>query len=188
MNAGTGAETATAGSTTARRHMSAARYAGGAIVAALVAAALGPAQCDATAPVALVVMTRDDLGLLGPWLAYHGDAFGFENLFVFDGSTGEQAGYLRTQSKQFGFHLKQSDVSLNAISADLAAWMDDIKSGYDWIFKVDTDEFLTSAEPGSPPKIGYGLEGLRLPPRESAENLRVSWLMDVAPVKRGDPL
>ena len=48
MNVGNGAETATAGSTAARRHMSAARCAGGALVATLVAAALGPVQCDAT--------------------------------------------------------------------------------------------------------------------------------------------
>ena len=37
---------------------------------------------------ALVLMTKDDMDVIHHWLAYHGDAFGFENLFVFDGSTG----------------------------------------------------------------------------------------------------
>jgi len=149
-------------------------------------------------PVALVLMTKDDMDVIHHWLAYHGDAFGFENLFVFDGSTGVQAGYLRTQSKQFGFHLKQSAVSLNEISAELAAWIDDIKGGYEWIVKVDTDEFLTSAEQGSSVttknsispdhlrfRIGYGLEGLRLPPAATATLLVVQWLIKTDPVEHG---
>jgi hypothetical protein len=104
------------------------------------------------APVGLVVMTKDDLSLLSRFLAYHGDVFGFENIYVFDGSTGPQKTYLESISALYSLHVKYSLVDLNAMTAELAKWIDEIKEGYEWIFKVDTDEFLvaTGDEDGSP--------------------------------------
>ena len=93
-------------------------------------------------PVALMVMTKDDMNLLSRFLAYHGDVFGFENIYVFDGSIGPQKAYLDSIAALYPIHVKHSLVDLNGITQELAQWIDEIKDGYEWIFKVDTDEFL----------------------------------------------
>ena len=69
-----------------------------------------------------MVMTKDDLPLLSRWLIYHGHLFGYEHLYVFDGSTGKQKAYLEWAAKHFPIHVRHSLVNLNRISDELASW------------------------------------------------------------------
>lgn len=154
---------------------------------------LWPVPAKVRAPVGLVVMTKDDLSLLSRFLAYHGDVFGFENIYVFDGSTGPQKTYLESISALYSIHVNHSLVDLNAITEELAKWIDEIKEGYEWIFKVDTDEFLvaTGGGDGSPEdQSGPGLSNpaLLLPAANlSTPALKIQRLYNAAPVESGPP-
>ena len=138
-------------------------------------------------------MTKDDLSLLSRFLAYHGDVFGFENIYVFDGSTGPQKAYLDSILALYPIHVKHSLVDLNAITEELAKWIDEIKEGYEWIFNVDTDEFLvaTGGGDGSPEdQSGPGLSNpaLLLPVASlSTPTLTVQRVYIAAPVESGSP-
>jgi hypothetical protein len=91
-----------------------------------------PLPAKVRAQVDLVVMTKDDLSLLSRFLAYHGDVFGFENIYVFDGSTGPQKTYLESISALYPIHVKHSLIDRNAITKELAKWIDEIKEGYEY--------------------------------------------------------
>lgn len=152
-----------------------------------------PLPAKVRAPVGLVVMTKDDLSLLSRFLVYHGDVFGFENIYVFNGSIGPQKTYLESILALYSIHLKRSLVHLNAITEELAKWIDEIKEGYEWIIKVDMDEFLvaTGGGDGSPEdQSGPGLSNpaLLLPAANlSTPTLRGQRLYNAAPVERGPP-
>ena len=92
--------------------------------------------CASRAEVALVVMTKDDWPLASRWLAWHGHVYGFEHLYVFDGSTGAQKDHLQDVTASYPIHLRHSLVDLNHIEDNLARWIDEIKARYDWIIKV----------------------------------------------------
>ncbi|TFJ83099.1 hypothetical protein NSK_005621 [Nannochloropsis salina CCMP1776] len=138
-------------------------------------------------PVALMVMTKDDMNLLSRFLAYHGDVFGFENIYVFDGSIGPQKAYLDSIAALYPIHVKHSLVDLNGITQELAQWIDEIKDGYEWIFKVDTDDFLVGKGGGDdgPALTNPAL----LLPASNAWNatLRVDHMYIAAPVTSGSP-
>ena len=134
--------------------------------------------------VALMVMTKDDVQLLSRWLIYHGHLFGYEHLYVFDGSTGEQDAYLKWTAKHFPIHVRHSLVNLNHISGMLVAWMSEINDRYQWIMKVDTDEFVAYAPGG---KLDAASTSFHLPAGTAAVNLAVEWQLIVTPVKSGSP-
>ena len=64
--------------------------------------------CASRAEVALVIMTKDDWPLASRWLAWHGHVYGFEHLYVFDGSTGAQKDRLRDVTANYPIHLRHS--------------------------------------------------------------------------------
>ena len=105
--------------------------------------------CASRAEVALVIMTKDDWPLASRWLAWHGHVYGFEHLYVFDGSTGAQKDHLQDVTASYPIHLRHSLVDLNHIANDLARWIDEIKARYEWIIKVDTDEFVAHVAQGA---------------------------------------
>jgi hypothetical protein len=131
-----------------------------------------------------VLMTMDDVPLLSRWLIYHGHVFGFEHLYVFDGSIGEQEAYLTRVAERFPIHVRHSLTNLNAISAELAAWMVEIKDRYEWIMKVDTDEFVAYAPGGA---LNVTSPRLHLPGGTSAVLMEVEWVFNVEPVESGSP-
>jgi len=132
---------------------------------------------------AIFVMTKDDMSLLPQWLVYHIHVYGSQSIFVFDGSTGTQKGYLQRAAKVSGFNLKQSSANLNQILPLLAGWMDSVKHEFDWMTKVDTDEFLAYAQGDmkKPEARGYLLP----PPEESPRALSVNVQYLAAPVEEG---
>ena len=93
---------------------------------------------------AIFLMTKDDMALIVPWLAYHGHVFGFENLYVLDGSTGTQQEFLAKSSENLKFNLRHSLTDLNTVEGEFNEWMTSVKNSYSWLIKVDTDEFVVS--------------------------------------------
>lgn len=154
--------------------------------AAVALARAGKTGAGGRKEVAIVVMTMDDVPFLSRWLIYHGHVFGFENLYVFDGSRGPQKEYLERVQEQFPINVRHSLANLNQITAKLSAWMDEIKGGYEWMMKVDTDEFVAFAQPNGWPNMSS--PNLHLPPGASAELLATDWRAMVAPVQSGSPL
>ena len=144
-------------------------------------------HCDeARAEVALVVMTKDDWPLASRWLAWHGHVYGFEHLYVFDGSTGAQKDHLQDVTASYPIHLRHSLVDLNHIEDNLARWIDEIKARYDWIIKVDTDEFVAHVAQGArAPDVTTSRLGL--PPARVSDTLRTAWAFDVDAIQRGPP-
>jgi len=140
-------------------------------------------------PLAILVMTMDDMSLMSRWLAYHGYTYGFDNIYIFDGSVGEQKQLLEQASKRHSFHLIHSLEGLNSITRAMSNCMNDIKDGYDWIIKVDGDEFITQLPLGSRGHEGPDLSTrvLRLPPPDKSRHLRVTWELNVNPVQEGSP-
>ena len=131
-----------------------------------------------------MVMTKDDVPLLSRWLIYHGHLFGYEHLYVFDGSTGKQKAYLLWTAKHFPIHVHHRLVDLNSISKRLVAWMSEIKDRYQWIMKVDTDEFVAYAPGG---KLDAASTSFHLPAGTTAVNLAVERVLHPEPVKSGSP-
>ena len=154
--------------------------------AAVALARAGKTGTGGRKEVAIMVMTMDDVPFLSRWLIYHGHVFGFENLYVFDGSEGPQKEYLERVQEQLPINVRHSLVNLNQITAELSAWMDEIKGGYEWMMKVDTDEFVAFAQPNGWPNMSS--PNLHLPPGASAELLAIDWRAMVAPVQSGSPL
>jgi len=150
-------------------------------------AVLPPSTPKSRKPVALMVMTKDDMNLLSRFLAYHGDVFGFENIYVFDGSTGPQKAFLDSIAALYPIHVRHSLVDLNAITNELAQWIDEIKGGYEWIFKVDTDEFLVQKGDGHGGPV-LSNPALLLPTSNASDaTLSVDHLYEAAPVTSGSP-
>ena len=125
----------------------------------------------------------DDMSLLPQWLMYHIHVYGSQSIFVFDGSTGTQKGYLQRAANVSGFNLKQSRANLNQIVPLLAGWMDSVKHEFDWMIKVDTDEFLAYAQGDmkKPEAKGYLLP----PPEKSPRALSVNVEYQAAPAEEG---
>ena len=153
----------------------------------------GTGQVDISTPqrIALVVMTKDDQSLLSRYIAYHGHVFGFQNIYVFDGSTGSQKEYLESIAALYPIHVRHSLVDLNGIKKELFDWITEIKGCYDWIFKVDTDEFLVSVDrDGGGPSLPTH-PALLLPSasmtKTSFQTLNVDKLYLPAPVEAGPP-
>ena len=142
--------------------------------------------CASRAEVALVIMTKDDWPLASRWLAWHGHVYGFEHLYVFDGSTGAQKDHLQDVTASYPIHLRHSLVDLNHIEDNLARWIDEIKARYDWIIKVDTDEFVAHVAQGArAPDVTTSRLGL--PPARVSDTLRTAWAFDVDAIQRGPP-
>ena len=142
--------------------------------------------CASRAEVALVIMTKDDWPLASRWLAWHGHVYGFEHLYVFDGSTGAQKDHLQDVTASYPIHLRHSLVDLNHIEDNLARWIDEIKARYEWIIKVDTDEFVAHVAQGArAPDVTTSRLGL--PPARVSDTLRTAWAFDVDAIQRGPP-
>jgi hypothetical protein len=135
--------------------------------------------------VGILVMTKDDIPLLSRWLIYHGHVFGFENLYVLDGSTGAQKEYLDRVNKYFPITVRHSLTDLNGIAKEIVAWLLEIKDRYEWIMKVDTDEFVSYA-PGC--KLDLSFTSLHLPNSTAADLATLEFLFVAEAAESGSPV
>eukprot|EP01039_Chlorochromonas_danica_P010412 gene10412-11530_t len=96
------------------------------------------------AVMAFIVMTKDDWPLIKHWVFYHGDKFGFKNLYVFDGSNDPRCiHFLHTMRDKKGLTLIETKTSLTYIAGDMTHLAtQELVFRYDYIIKMDTDEFL----------------------------------------------
>jgi hypothetical protein len=101
------------------------------------------------------MMQQDETQLLEPWLLYHGDLFGFENLVVLDHGSNEpeviavmdrfsQAGvtveHLPREPREYARRAEHVARVIRALDAT---------TDYDFVLPLDCDEFLTVFDNGS---------------------------------------
>ena len=93
--------------------------------------------------IACIMMQRNERSLLGPWLAYHADLFGIENLYVFDnGSDDRETRDTLTRFERLGLNLdwgRPGSQYFNAKGervANCIKWLDE-HQGYDFYFPLD---------------------------------------------------
>jgi hypothetical protein len=91
----------------------------------------------------LFLMTRNEIGLIEDWLKYHGFLFGFENIYILDGSDDQRVFDIYKKYKPFGLHVKISSTGLNGLAGELTLLMHEEKGLNNFLIKLDTDEFLS---------------------------------------------
>jgi SAM-dependent methyltransferase len=103
--------------------------------------------------VACVMMQKDEDYLLGPWLAYHGELFGFKNLLVLDnGSQSSKTLKILDEFERRGVTVvrnfsskadyeRKGDIVAHAIRSL------DATGAYDFVFPLDCDEFIVKRTP-----------------------------------------
>eukprot|EP01039_Chlorochromonas_danica_P006821 gene6821-7534_t len=94
--------------------------------------------------VAFIVMTKDDWPLIKHWVLYHGDKFGFKNLYVIDDSSDPRCiDFLHAMRDKKGLTLIETKANLNLLEREMTHLAtEDLVFRYDYVIKMDTDEFL----------------------------------------------
>jgi len=106
------------------------------------------------ARIACLMMQKDEILLLRPWLLYHGYLFGYENLFVWDnGSTESGVKDTLAQFKELGVNIDASQTTPDGFSNKGNIFSEvirqfRIKNRYDVALPLDCDEFVAVAQPG----------------------------------------
>lgn len=111
------------------------------------------------ATIACLIMMKNEQTLIEPWLLYHADLFGMENLYVFDnGSTDAHSLAVLKKYEQQGLNIDRffTTPSAYAHKGDIIGLMVKALDGlnkYDFFVPMDCDEFLMLRDPGS--ESGY---------------------------------
>lgn len=100
--------------------------------------------------VACLMMQKNEFGLLEPWLIYHGDLFGFDNLYVFDnGSDDPSVIDVLSRYEARGVSVsRQFDSATDypkkgeILTEKIRALNSDEAKPYDIYFPLDCDEFV----------------------------------------------
>jgi len=78
------------------------------------------------------------------WTWYHGDMFGFENLYIIDSSTDERCvNFLSEIRDKMGVNVIFTEKNLNDIVGIINVVMRKLVKSSDMMIKMDTDEFLS---------------------------------------------
>lgn len=94
-------------------------------------------------------MTKDDKKLIKPWLIYHGERIGYENLHIVDDSTDKDIINFYKEHAHLNFNLHRDDTgkrTLNDMQACFWKIQNSIKKGNPFFIKMDTDEFLIALD------------------------------------------
>eukprot|EP00906_Rhabdomonas_costata_P036574 RCo051298 len=98
-------------------------------------------RCHSGPPVVkLVLMTKDERGLLESWTAYHSHVFAPEDLYIIDGS--QTRGWVRPKGPPWVFNFK-GQLHNNDLRGAIVKLMRSLSHSCDFILKLDTDELLT---------------------------------------------
>jgi hypothetical protein len=93
--------------------------------------------------VKIVLMTKNEKYLIRQWIQYHGEIFGYENIYIIDDSDDvEVLDYYNSISKTFPINIYFNNPNLNNIVNKINEVMDCIKGDCDFMIKMDTDEFI----------------------------------------------
>lgn len=104
--------------------------------------------------VACLMMQKNEVLLLRPWLLYHGYLFGYENLFVYDNGSSEPAvKAILAQFRTLGVNVDKSHPTPDGFSNKGNLFSDQIrhfreKGRYDVVLPMDCDEFAAIERPG----------------------------------------
>ena len=90
----------------------------------------------------IVLITKNETELLIPWIKYHGEIFGYSNLYVIDDSTEASILDYYCNNKHLGINLYRNNHNLNTIEREINNIMRSVKNSCDFLIKVDTDEFI----------------------------------------------
>lgn len=91
----------------------------------------------------IVMMSKDECSLLLDWTLYHGEVFGWSNLYILDGSTRGPCSFF-AHVRERGVNIIRTQASLNEIEELLNVLMRSLRYSADWLIKVDTDEFIVA--------------------------------------------
>lgn len=81
--------------------------------------------------------------MLRSWVLHHGDLLGFENIHVIDNSDDVRAvEYLRRSVSKYGMSVNFSTAGMMQLSDEMTKAALGMRSQCEFIFKLDTDEFL----------------------------------------------
>lgn len=111
------------------------------------------------ATIACLIMMKNEQTLIEPWLLYHADLFGMDNLYVFDnGSTDAHSLAILEKYESQGLNVDRFFTTPSAyahkgdIIGVLVKSLDGLNK-YDFFVPLDCDEFLMLRDPGS--ESGY---------------------------------
>mmetsp|Transcript_40992 Transcript_40992/g.98158 ORF Transcript_40992/g.98158 Transcript_40992/m.98158 type:complete len:574 (-) Transcript_40992:3299-5020(-) len=97
----------------------------------------------------IILMCKNEWPLIRDWIWYHGEIFGFENLYVLDGSTTDNGNYRFTKPfldqarDQYGVNVIFSPSSLSELMTEIVDLALAIAPSCDFIMKMDPDVYLT---------------------------------------------
>ncbi len=130
--------------------------------------------------IACIMMQKNEISLVGPWIRYHAALVGAENLYVFDnGSTEPAVRRCLQEAQSMGVHVdwrygRQADF---ARKGDIiAALIQDLdgQGRHDFYFPLDCDEFLASRVDGGVSMAMADLQSALAPHRDSPRVLRIA--------------
>ena len=90
----------------------------------------------------IFLMTKNEFELLEDWIKYHGCLFGYQNLYVVDGSDEERVFEIYRRYEKLGLNVFYSQTKLNGLARELTHLMHVHKGRNNFLIKLDTDEFL----------------------------------------------
>jgi len=94
--------------------------------------------------VKIVLMTKNERYLIKSWIKYHGEIFGYENLYIIDDSTDVDIlkYYQSISHLPIKFYINDINSNLNTLTLKINEIMNSIKNECDFMIKLDTDEFI----------------------------------------------
>ncbi len=90
----------------------------------------------------IVLITKNETELLIPWIKYHGEIFGYSNLYIIDDSTEASILNYYDNNRHLGINIYRNNNNLNTIEHEINKIMTNVKDSCDFLIKVDTDEFI----------------------------------------------
>lgn len=87
-------------------------------------------------------MTKNEDTLIKYWIKYHGDIFGYENLYIIDASDDLNILNFYNSIKHTNINIIYDNVNLNDMEYTINNIMKSLINNCDFLIKLDTDEFI----------------------------------------------
>lgn len=90
-------------------------------------------------------MTKNEDLFIENWIKYHGEIFGYQNLYIIDGSDQQNIFDVYEKYKKRGLNIHHTDANLNDLEVIINEQIKKHKGRDNFVIKMDTDEFLSHA-------------------------------------------
>lgn len=91
----------------------------------------------------IILVTKNEWPTLRSWILHHGDLVGFKNIHVLDNSDETASvAYLQQAARDYGVRVTRSKNDMSHKGREVTSTAVAMRSDCDFIFKLDTDEFL----------------------------------------------